>query len=78
MAERVGGGLLVAEPQAGSAGPREGDRGLADSARLVAANFVAMEDGYQMDVLAGRRSRQEVIAALYSYSRCVTGYAPEE
>ncbi|MFD3545162.1 hypothetical protein ACFWUW_05995 [Streptomyces sp. NPDC058655] len=41
--------------------------------RLLAASFVAMEDGYQMEVLAGRRTRGEVIAALWAYARAVTG-----
>ncbi|MEU4076860.1 hypothetical protein [Streptomyces venezuelae] len=35
-----------------------------------------MEDGYQMEVLAGRRTRAEVISALYSYARTVTGHDP--
>ncbi|HEX2316144.1 MAG TPA: TetR family transcriptional regulator [Thermomonospora sp.] len=56
-------------------GQSQGHFALADPARLVAANFVALEDGYQMDVLAGRRSRQEVIAALLSYARAATGHA---
>ncbi|MFJ7272342.1 hypothetical protein ACIQV3_37895 [Streptomyces sp. NPDC099050] len=47
---------------------------LQDPPRLLAANFVAMEDGYQMEVLAGRRTRTEVIAALRSYARAVTGH----
>lgn len=33
-----------------------------------------MEDGYQMEVLAGRRSRGEVIASLHSYARAATGH----
>ncbi|MFJ8659528.1 TetR/AcrR family transcriptional regulator [Streptomyces sp. NPDC093795] len=49
---------------------------LQDPPRLIAANFVAMEDGYQMEVLAGRRTRGEVIAALSSYARAVTGHDP--
>ncbi|MGW4700261.1 TetR/AcrR family transcriptional regulator [Streptomyces sp. NPDC004285] len=58
-------------------GEAQGHFTLDDPARLVAANFVAMEDGYQMDVLAGRRSPREVIAALHSYARAATGYRPE-
>ncbi|WP_455359023.1 TetR/AcrR family transcriptional regulator [Streptomyces sp. SYSU K21746] len=54
-------------------GESQGHFTLADSARMVASNFVALEDGYQMDVLAGRRSRLEVITALHSYARAVTG-----
>ncbi|MFB7824280.1 TetR/AcrR family transcriptional regulator [Streptomyces hydrogenans] len=42
--------------------------------RLLAATFVAVEDGYQMEVLAGRRTRAEVIAALHAYTRAVTGH----
>ena len=33
-----------------------------------------MEDGYQMEVLAGRRTRDEVIGALHAYARAVTGH----
>ncbi|MEV6247353.1 hypothetical protein AB0M38_14270 [Streptomyces sp. NPDC051742] len=57
-------------------GRAQGHFVLQDPPRLIAANFVAMEDGYQMEVLAGRRSRAEVIAALSSYARAVTGYDP--
>ncbi|WP_405784696.1 hypothetical protein OG512_41895 [Streptomyces sp. NBC_01378] len=39
---------------------------------LLAASFVAMENGCQMEVLAGRRSRTEVITALCAYARAVT------
>ncbi|MFD8638077.1 hypothetical protein [Streptomyces sp. NPDC059533] len=45
-----------------------------DPPRLPASGFVAMEDGYQMEVLAGRRSRAEVITALQAYARAVTGH----
>ncbi|MGW3396534.1 TetR/AcrR family transcriptional regulator [Streptomyces hydrogenans] len=45
-----------------------------DPPRLLAATFVAVEDGYQMEVLAGRRTRAEVIAALHAYTRAVTGH----
>lgn len=37
-----------------------------------------MEDGYQMDVPAGRRSRPEVVSALRSYARAATGCVPGE
>jgi len=47
---------------------------LSDSPRMVAATFVAIEDGYQMEVLAGPRSRDEVLAALHAYARLATGY----
>ncbi|MFE0171975.1 TetR/AcrR family transcriptional regulator [Streptomyces sp. NPDC059002] len=59
-------------------GASQGHFVLAEPARLVAANFVALEDGYQMHVLAGRRSPHEVITALYSYARAATGHLPQE
>ncbi|MEU4797916.1 hypothetical protein [Streptomyces sp. NPDC023327] len=55
-------------------GRAQGHFALQDPPRLIAANFVAMEDGYQMEVLAARRTRGEVIAALYSYARAATGH----
>ncbi|MFE9426328.1 TetR/AcrR family transcriptional regulator [Kitasatospora sp. NPDC006697] len=54
-------------------GQNQGHFRLADPPRLLAANFVAMEDGYQMEILAGRRSRAEVVTALRSLARAVTG-----
>ncbi|MFI1978747.1 TetR/AcrR family transcriptional regulator [Streptomyces wedmorensis] len=57
-------------------GQAQGHFTLQDPPRLIAANFVAMEDGYQMEVLAGRRTRNEVIAALSSYARAATGHDP--
>ncbi|MDJ0386265.1 TetR/AcrR family transcriptional regulator [Streptomyces sp. G-G2] len=54
-------------------GQAQGHFTLQDPPRLLASNFVAMEDGYQMEVLAGRRTRVEVLAALRSYARAVTG-----
>ncbi|MFJ6509883.1 TetR/AcrR family transcriptional regulator [Streptomyces sp. NPDC091406] len=57
-------------------GQAQGHFALQDPPRLIAGNFVAMEDGYQMEVLAGRRTRGEVIAALCSYARAVTGHDP--
>lgn len=57
-------------------GRAQGHFALQDQPRLIAANFVAMEDGYQMEVLAGRRTRAEVIAALSSYARAATGHDP--
>ncbi|WP_405913253.1 TetR/AcrR family transcriptional regulator [Streptomyces sp. NBC_00963] len=55
-------------------GQAQGHFALQDPPRLVAANFVAMEDGYQMEVLAGRRTRAEVITALHAHARAVTGH----
>ncbi|MFH8572507.1 TetR/AcrR family transcriptional regulator [Streptomyces sp. NPDC017993] len=54
-------------------GEAQGHFALTDAPRMIAANFVAMEDGYQMDVLAGRRTQLEVITALHSYGRAATG-----
>lgn len=56
-------------------GQGQGHFTLTDPPRLLAANFVAMEDGYQMEILAGRRTRTEVIAALRSYARAATGHS---
>ncbi|MER5258010.1 MULTISPECIES: TetR/AcrR family transcriptional regulator [unclassified Streptomyces] len=55
-------------------GQAQGHFALQDPPRLLAASFVAMEDGYQMEVLAGRRTRAEVITALRAYARAVTGH----
>ncbi|NBE56092.1 TetR/AcrR family transcriptional regulator [Streptomyces boluensis] len=55
-------------------GQAQGHFTLHDPPRLLAASFVAMEDGYQMEVLAGRRSRAEVLTALHAYARAVTGH----
>jgi len=54
-------------------GESQGHFVLTDSPRLLAGNVVAMEDGYQMEVLSGRRSRDEVRTRLHSYARAVTG-----
>ncbi|MEV0113510.1 hypothetical protein AB0H77_09715 [Streptomyces sp. NPDC050844] len=54
-------------------GEAQGHFALSDPPRLLAANFVAMEDGYQMEVLADRRTRAEVVAALHSYARSAAG-----
>ncbi|MFI8371986.1 TetR/AcrR family transcriptional regulator [Streptomyces sp. NPDC085466] len=55
-------------------GQAQGHFALQDPPRLLGATFVAMEDGYQMEVLAGRRTRAEVITALHAYARAVTGH----
>ncbi|MFD7983463.1 TetR/AcrR family transcriptional regulator [Kitasatospora indigofera] len=55
-------------------GQAQGSFTLTDPPRLLAASIVAMEDGYQMEVLAGRRSRTEVITALQAYARATTGH----
>ncbi|GAB7066496.1 TetR/AcrR family transcriptional regulator [Mycobacterium hodleri] len=54
-------------------GQTQGHFTLGDPPRLLAGNVVAMEDGYQMEVLSGRRSRDEVKSCLHSYARAVTG-----
>ena len=54
-------------------GETQGHFTLSDPPRLLAGNVVAMEDGYQMEVLSGRRSRDEVKLCLHSYARAVTG-----
>ncbi|MCW2556812.1 MAG: Transcriptional regulator [Mycobacterium sp.] len=54
-------------------GEAQGHFTLTDPPRLLAGNVVAMEDGYQMEVLSGRRGRDEVKGCLYSYARAVTG-----
>ncbi len=59
-------------------GRAQGHFTLQDPPRLLAANFVALEDGYQMEVLAGRRTRAEVITALHAFTRAVTGHDPAD
>ncbi|WP_445529055.1 TetR/AcrR family transcriptional regulator [Streptomyces cyslabdanicus] len=54
-------------------GRAQGHFSLTTPPRVIAACLVAMEDGFQMDILAGRRTRPEVISALYSYVHAVTG-----
>ncbi|MFJ4673864.1 TetR/AcrR family transcriptional regulator [Kitasatospora purpeofusca] len=55
-------------------GQAQGHFTLEDPPRLLAASFVALEDGYQMEILAGRRTRTEVLTALHAYARAVTGH----
>lgn len=57
-------------------GREQGHFVLSDPPRMIAATFVAMEDGYQMELLAGRRGRDEVLGAMHSYARLATGYDP--
>ena len=49
-------------------GQAQGHFVLSDPPRMIAATFVAMEDGYQMEMLAGRRGRSEVLTAQHSYA----------
>lgn len=57
-----------------SLGEAQGHFELIDAPRRMAANFVALEDGYQMEVLAGRKPRAEVVSALVGYARASTGH----
>ncbi|SEM03133.1 TetR/AcrR family transcriptional regulator [Streptacidiphilus jiangxiensis] len=57
-------------------GQAQGHFVLPDPPRQLAASFVALEDGYQMEILAGRRSRAEVLRAIHAFARAVTGYDP--
>ena len=57
-------------------GQAQGHFVLSGPARMIAATFVAMEDGFQMEVLAGRRGRDEVLAALHAYAQLATGHDP--
>ena len=59
-------------------GQAQGHFVLSDPLRMIAATLVAMEDGYQMEVLAGRRSRDDVLSALHSYARLATGFDPSD
>ncbi|MYV97580.1 TetR family transcriptional regulator [Streptomyces sp. SID3343] len=54
-------------------GQAQGHFHLTDNARLLAENFVALEDGRQMDVLSGRLTRTQVLHALHSQATSVTG-----
>ncbi|MEU8133648.1 TetR/AcrR family transcriptional regulator [Streptodolium elevatio] len=55
-------------------GQAQGTFTLTDPPRMLAASFVALEDGYQMEILAGRRTRAEVIGAVRSFASAVTGH----
>ncbi|MEU8527703.1 MULTISPECIES: TetR/AcrR family transcriptional regulator [Streptomyces] len=57
-------------------GQSQGVFTLTDPPRLLATSFVALEDGYQMEILSGRRTRPEVLTALNSFAAAVTGYRP--
>jgi AcrR family transcriptional regulator len=57
-------------------GQAQGHFTLQDPPLQLAATFLALEDGFQMEVLAGRRSRAQVIAAMHAYVRAVTGWTP--
>ncbi|MFJ2738890.1 TetR/AcrR family transcriptional regulator [Streptomyces sp. NPDC087440] len=55
-------------------GQAQGVFTLTDPPRMLATSFVALEDGYQMEILAGRRTRDEVVAALHAFAAAVTGH----
>jgi len=57
-------------------GREQGRFELADSPRALASTFLAIEDGYQMEVLAGRRTHDEVVDLIGRYARTVTGHDP--
>lgn len=57
-------------------GREQGHFHLVDSTRTLASTFVAIEDGYQMEVLAGRRTHEEVVDLISRYALAVTGYDP--
>lgn len=57
-------------------GREQGHFTLAESARMLASMFVAIEDGYQMEVLAGRRSHDEVVDLIGRFALAVTGHDP--
>ncbi len=55
---------------------RGAERGLfrlADDAADLAAAFVALEDGFQLEVVAGRRTREYAVARLLVFAEAVTG-----
>ena len=54
-------------------GQAQGHFELTAPPRELASNFVALEDGYQMDVLSGRRHRGEVLRLLHGFAATVTG-----
>jgi len=54
-------------------GREQGHFTFADAPEDLAATFVALEDGYQLEVLAGRRSRAYVLARLFAFAKAVTG-----
>ncbi len=59
-------------------GREQGHFHLVDSTRVLASTFVAIEDGYQMEVLSGRRTHDEVVDLIGRYALAVTGYDPQQ
>jgi AcrR family transcriptional regulator len=54
-------------------GAEQGHFRLVDPVADIAGTFVAVEDGYQLEVLGGRRTRAQVIGRIRGYARAVTG-----
>ncbi|WP_406280327.1 TetR/AcrR family transcriptional regulator [Embleya sp. NBC_00896] len=54
-------------------GEAQGHFHLTDTPRQLAENFVGLEDGRQMDVLSGRLTRTQILRALHSQAKSVTG-----
>jgi len=54
-------------------GAEQGHFRLVDPVVELAGTFVAVEDGYQLEVLGGRRTRDQVIGRIRAYARAVTG-----
>lgn len=46
---------------------------LRDPARALAGTFVAVEDGFQLEIAAGRRTHREVVGLIRRYALAVTG-----
>lgn len=57
-------------------GREQGCFRLAEPTHVLASTLVALEDGYRMEVLAGRRSHDEVVDLIGRYVLAVTGYDP--
>lgn len=62
--ERFTNGLAMQNPSLPSSSAK-----MPDAPRVLASTFVAAEDGFQMEILAGRRSREEV-SVLIGRSAC--------
>jgi AcrR family transcriptional regulator len=56
-------------------GSASGDFRLRSAPSFHARQFVALEDGYAMDVLSGERTSEEVIAALLTHAEDISGAA---
>ena len=54
-------------------GRTQGHFTLTDPPRDLAGSFVAMEDGYQLEVVGGRRTHDQVVRLIRRYANAVTG-----